>query len=277
MLWAGKDKNTRTLHEFYQQKKYDQDYSWKDYYRPNRKKGGPGWGDAPKREWPGRSIFYRVVAVLTILALLLAVREMNFPFGEDVRLGLRYILTTDWDVRPAMEKAVKYGLQMAGVDSHLDSGMPQEGMTREAMGKSAVAGNMLIPVSGKVIRPYGWNKDALDDMDRYHPGIDIAVSPGTPVKAALSGKVKKVGSHPLYGRYVQIDHSGGVYTLYAGLGGVKVIEGQAVKAGEIIGDVARTGYLKEGGLHFELRENGSLVDPLARLELPSGKDKAGGS
>lgn len=269
MFWSKKEKKSQPLHEFYQNKKYEQDYSWIDYYRPNRRKGGYGWGENQGRGGAGRRTFYRVVAVLSILAVLLAVRELNYPFGEDIRLGLRYVLTTDWNVRPAMEKAVKYGLQIAGVDSQLDSGMPQDGMMKEAMGKSAVARGMLIPVSGKVVRMYGWNKDSLDDMDRFHPGIDIAVSPGTPVKAVLPGKVKKVGLHVQYGRYVLIDHDEGVYSLYAGFGSVKVSEGQAVKAGDVVGDVAKSGDVKDGGLHFELRENGSLVDPLTRLELPT--------
>ncbi len=269
MFRDKKDKKSQPLHEFFQNKKYDQDYNWIDYYRPNRKKGGYGWGEAPGREGgPGRKTVCRVVAVLSILALLLAVREFNHPVGENVREGLRYVLTTDWNVRPAMEKAVKFGLQMAGVDTQLDSGMPQEGMVREAMGKLPPARQILIPVSGKVVRPYGWTRDPLDNLERFHHGIDIAASPGTPVKAVLPGKVDKIGSSPHYGQYIKIDHGDGLFSLYAGLGGVRVKEGQAVKAGDVIAEVAKTGDVKDGGLHFELRENGVLVDPLGRIELP---------
>ena len=270
--WGKKDKNSQTLQEFYQNRKYDQDYNWIDYYRPNRRKGGYGWGDSPGRDGggsPGRRTAYRVVAVLTILVLLLVVKEFNHPVGEDMKDSLRYVLTTDWNVRPAMEKAVKFGLQVAGVDTPLDSGMPQEGM-KEAMGKpAAVAKNILVPVSGKVVRPYGWNKDPLDDLERFHHGIDIAANAGAPVKSVLAGKVVKVGSSEQYGKYVVIDHGDGVYSLYAGIGNVKVSGGQAVKAGDLLGEVAKNGDVKEGGLHFELRESGSLVDPLSRLEFPA--------
>lgn len=269
MFRGRKDKRSQPLHEFYQNKKYDQDYNWIDYYRPKRKRADYGWGDQPGRDGPGKRLFYRVVAVLSILAVLFMVRELNIPFSEEARQGLRYVLTTDWNVRPAMEKAVKFGLQMAGVETPLDSGMPQEGMMKEAMGKAPVARDMLIPVSGKVVRVYGWNRDPMDEMDRFHHGIDIAAAQGTQVKSVLPGKAVKIGSSPEYGRYVLVDHGDGVYTLYAGLGNVKVGEGQSVKAGDVLGEVARAGDVKGGGLHFELRESGSLVDPLTRLQIPT--------
>ncbi|MCL6478517.1 MAG: M23 family metallopeptidase [Peptococcaceae bacterium] len=271
MFWDKKDKKPQTLHEFYQDKKYTQDYNWIDYYRPNRKRAAYGWGTPPRRQGPVKRAFYRVAVVLSILGLLFYFNQLSSPISEDIRAGLRYVLTTDWDLRPAMEKAVKFGLQAAGVDSQLDSGLPQEGMLRETTAPASVFKGMALPVSGKVVREYGWNKDPLDGMDRFHPGIDIAAAQGTPVKAVLPGKVIKVGSSPQYGRYVLIDHNDGAFTLYAGLGNIKVSEGRAVKTGEVVGDIAKTGDVEGGGLHFEMREKGSFVDPLTRLEFPPVK------
>jgi murein DD-endopeptidase MepM/ murein hydrolase activator NlpD len=211
-----------------------------------------------------------VAAVLSILALLFMVRQMDNPVGENMRSGLRYVLTTDWDVRPAMEKAVKFGLQMAGVDSNLDSGMPQDG-TMKAMSPKGEVGPLAIPVSGRVVREYGWNKDSLDDMERFHPGIDIAAKAGAPVKAALAGKVKKVGADKQLGSYVVLDHGEGVYTLYAGIENIKVAEGQEVQAGQTIADVAKAGDVSGGGLHFELREGGVLTNPLDKIDFPPVK------
>lgn len=266
MFRDKKGKGTQSINDFMKGSKAGYDYDWADYYRP-RKKGNYGWGMPPQEDRPGRKTMYRVMVVLAILAVLFAVKEFNHPAGEDIRVGLRYILTTDWDVRPAMEKAVKFGLQMAGVETHLDSGAPQEGMVKEAMGKSVLAGKMLIPVSGKVVREFGLNKDPMDNMDRFHHGVDIAASPGTPVKSAISGNVVKVGSDAQHGRYVLMNHGDGIYTLYAGIANIKVTEGQTVRAGEMIGEVAKTGDIKGGGLHFEVREKGALVDPLERLDM----------
>lgn len=269
MFWDKKEKkNPQPPQELYQNKKYVQDYDWIDYYRTNQRKGGYGWGEAPNRSSRKRT-YFRIVAVLSILAVLFAVKQLDHPVGEDVRLGLRYMLTTDWNVKPAMEKAVKLGLQMAGVDTPIDSGMPQPGMLKETMGKSSIAGNLPVPVSGKVIREYGWNPDPMDGMDRFHPGIDIAASQGSPVKAPLAGKVVKVGTSGQYGRYVFIDHHDGIFTLYAGIGNIKVSEGQTVKADQVIADIGSGGDVNGGGLHFELRENGSLLDPLTKIDIPS--------
>ena len=270
MFRGKKDKKTQSLHEFYQDKKYDQDYSWIDYYRPNRKKNNYGWGNEQNRETggSGKRTLYRVIAVLSILAVFLMIREFNTPVGTDIREGLRYVLTTDWNVRPVMEKAVKFGLQMAGVESPLDSGAPMDGMTKEVMGQSTLPTGILIPVSGKLGRPYGWSIDPMDNLERFHHGIDIIASPGTPVKAVLPGKADKISTSPLYGQYIQIHHGEGVSTLYAGIGNIKVKEGQSVKTGETIAEVGKSGDFKEGGLHFELRENGTLVDPLTKIEFP---------
>ncbi|MFZ5647062.1 MAG: murein hydrolase activator EnvC family protein [Bacillota bacterium] len=270
MFRDKKDKGSQSIHEFLQGNKGGYDYDWAEYYRP-RRKGNYGWGTPPGGDRSGRKTIYRVMAVIAILTVLFAVKEFNHPVSEDIRVGLRYVLTTDWNVRPAMEKAVKFGLQLAGVDTHLDSGMPQEGMVKEAMSKPAVAGKMLIPVSGKVVREFGLNKDPMDNMDRFHHGVDIAASPGTLVKSAIAGKVIKIGTDVQHGRYILMDHGDGIYTLYAGIGNIKVVEGQTVKAGEVIGDVARTGDVKGGGLHFELREGGNLVNPLERLDMTVGR------
>ncbi len=269
VFWRRKNKKTQTLREFYQNSKPDQGYNWLDYYRPNHKKGAMGWGDSfyKKPSKPGKRTLYRVVAVLSILAVLLLVRELNYPLGENVRTSLRYVLTTEWNIRPALEKAVKYGLQMANLDNQLDSGMPQEGMVSPVSG-DALTNEMLLPVSGKVIRPVGWTKDQMDGLDRFHHGIDIQAAVGTPVKAVLAGKVASISSSPLYGKYIKIDHGDGYFTLYAGVDNIAVKEGESVKTGDVIAECSALGDFNQGGLHFELREKSGLVDPLTRLEFP---------
>jgi len=268
VFWDKDDKKSKSIYEYYQNKKLARDYDWKEFYKPEKKKSGFNWGGQQDHSIPGRRTFYRIVAVLSILVVLYGIKQMNNPAGEDIRQGLRYVLTTDWDVRPVIEKAVNFGLQMAGMDNQLNSGSTPDGILQEASAKPVIATGMLIPVSGKVICQYGWGKDPLDDMDRFHHGIDIAASPGTPVKATLSGKVIKIGSSRQYGRYVLVDHNDGLFTLYAGMGNLKISEGQAVKAGDTIGDIAKNSDTEDGVLHFELREGANLVDPLLRLDLP---------
>lgn len=104
--------------------------------------------------------------------------------------------------------------------------------------------------------------------DHYHTGIDIGADEGTAVVAPASGTVIHTnwGWGGGYGNYVQIDHGGGVVTLYAHLSSIGVRIGDTVAQGQsIIGAVGNTGHSFGAHLHFEVIVNGAYVDPLAYL------------
>lgn len=92
-----------------------------------------------------------------------------------------------------------------------------------------------------------------------HSGLDIIAPQGTPVKAATAGKVVSVNGSAgaAYGNYVALEHSGGIYTLYAHLSAVTVSVGQSVSAGQQIGNVGSTGNSSGPHLHFEVRTDPS--------------------
>jgi murein DD-endopeptidase MepM/ murein hydrolase activator NlpD len=250
------------------QKNRGYSFDWSTYSRPGENKWQSGW-DAERRP-KKRSTAYKLLVALSIFILLVAVRQWESPVGEEVRTGLRYVLTTDWNFQPVVEKVVQLGLQLTGGENHFDSGIPREMAYKETMGTS-VSGSLPLPLSGKLVRGYGWTIDPLDNMERFHPGIDIAAAPGSQVKAVLAGKVFRIGDDGTLGRFVQINHGEGTYTLYAGLADIRVTGGQQVKAGEVIGEVSGKGDVAGGGLHFEIREENSLVDPVAKMELPPVK------
>lgn len=114
------------------------------------------------------------------------------------------------------------------------------------------------PLNGSVTSYYGprWG--------RMHTGIDIDGSTGQPVVASNSGTVIMAAPYSGYGNAVIIDH-GGVQTLYAHLSSYSVSEGQQVAQGEIVGNVGCTGSCTGDHLHFEVRVNGSPVDPMSYL------------
>ena len=99
---------------------------------------------------------------------------------------------------------------------------------------------------------------------KYHSGIDIAASSGTNVLAAASGTVILSQKYGGYGQCIMIDHGGGVTTLYGHMiyGSQKVSVGDKVEAGQVIALVGSTGVSSGPHLHFEVREGGTLVDPL---------------
>lgn len=239
--------------------KKQNDWGSANYRQPSWQKPKQYGGNGNKR-----GNFYRVGAVLLILAVFIAVRGTSSSWGVQIRENLRYVLTTEWNYQPVFERVVQYGLQLADADWPFFSS-PQPVATRP--GNSQTAGSLPLPVSGQVVRNFGMTVDPVDNLERFHSGIDIAAPVGSEVRAVQDGKVKKLGDSPELGKYVLIDHGQGSYTLYGQLARASVSEGQDIKAGQAIGEVGNSGDVAGGGLHFELRENEKLVDPLSRLQL----------
>lgn len=226
------------------------------YYRQ------PRW-KKPK-QYGSKGNYYRTAVVLVILAAFLALKGTSSPWGVQAKENLRYILTTEWDYQPVFERVVQYGLQLADADLPFFSSH-QPVVSRPNNNPSS--GSLPLPVSGKVVRNFGMVVDPVDNLERFHSGIDIAAPVGSEVRAVHDGKVKKVGDSPELGKYVLIDHGQGFYSLYGELARASVSEGQDVKVGQAVGEVGNTGGANGGSLHFELRENDKLVDPLSRLQF----------
>jgi murein DD-endopeptidase MepM/ murein hydrolase activator NlpD len=125
----------------------------------------------------------------------------------------------------------------------------------------AVSGSGVLswPVSGPVTSGFGvrWG--------RMHEGIDIAVGSGTPVHAAAAGTVIYAGWLGGYGNLVVVDHGNGLSTAYGHNSTLASSVGQAVAAGQVIAYSGSTGHSTGPHVHFEVRVNGSPVDPLGYL------------
>jgi len=121
------------------------------------------------------------------------------------------------------------------------------------------AAGLIWPVNGPVVSPFGYR------WGRLHAGIDIAVGYGTPIHAAAAGTVVLAGWVSGYGNYTCIDHGGGLATCYAHQSSYAVSQGAAVSQGQVIGYVGCTGHCFGPHLHFEVRVNGTAVDPLGYL------------
>jgi len=118
---------------------------------------------------------------------------------------------------------------------------------------------LIWPVNGPVVSGFGMR------WGRMHEGIDIGVGYGTPIHAAASGTVVYSGWMSGYGNFVIIDHGGGMATAYGHQSAIAVGNGQSVSQGQVIGYVGCTGHCFGPHLHFEVRINGSAVDPLGYL------------
>jgi murein DD-endopeptidase MepM/ murein hydrolase activator NlpD len=123
---------------------------------------------------------------------------------------------------------------------------------------SPSASGFIWPVGGPVVSPFGWR------WGRMHEGVDIAAGYGSPIAAAASGTVIYAGWMGGYGNLIIIDHGGGIATAYAHQSSFAV-GGGPVSQGQTIGYVGCTGHCFGPHLHFEVRVNGSAVDPLGYL------------
>lgn len=115
---------------------------------------------------------------------------------------------------------------------------------------------------GRFTSSYGWRVHPITKVRTFHDGIDIAGPIGTNVYAYTDGTVTTVGYDSYYGKYIVINHGGGLTTIYKHLSGFVVKQGAKVKVGDHIGEMGSTGFSTGSHLHFEVRVNGASKNPL---------------
>ena len=135
-----------------------------------------------------------------------------------------------------------------------------------------IGGEMLWPVPGytKLSSTFKMRVHPITGVYKLHSGIDIPAPTGTNFLAANDGVVVKAGYNTAYGNMVMIDHGGGVSTLYAHGDKIMVTLGQTVKKGDVVLQVGETGYATGPHTHFEVRINGTPVDPLPYVTNQNG-------
>jgi murein DD-endopeptidase MepM/ murein hydrolase activator NlpD len=121
------------------------------------------------------------------------------------------------------------------------------------------SGGWIWPVSGTLTSGFGYR------WGRMHEGIDIAVPEGTPIRAAKAGTVAIAAYTGGYGNYTCVDHGSGISSCYGHQSSYAVSAGDQVAQGEVIGYSGNTGSSTGPHLHFEIRVNGTAVDPLGYL------------
>ena len=127
-------------------------------------------------------------------------------------------------------------------------------------------GETVSPVMGVLTSPFGWREHPVDGEEKFHNGVDLAVNNGTDVLAFASGTVDYIGDSPVYGLYLQLSHAGGLKSFYAHCSQLLVQQGQVVAAGERVAQSGDTGNATGPHLHFELKLNGVLLNPLYYIE-----------
>jgi len=117
------------------------------------------------------------------------------------------------------------------------------------------------PVEGRLMGGFGLRTDPFSGEGAMHTGVDISAPTGTTVRTTADGMVAFAGWSNGYGRLIIVDHGNGMETYYAHLSRVGVLEGQEVRRGEQIGAVGSTGRVTAPHLHYEVRRDGTPMNP----------------
>ncbi|MCL5779604.1 MAG: peptidoglycan DD-metalloendopeptidase family protein [Firmicutes bacterium] len=157
--------------------------------------------------------------------------------------------------------------------------VPGSGITLASFGagqslkSGGLFGGDIMPVDGIITSLFGMREDPFTKEKRFHEGVDIAAPEGAPVRSTTMGIVSKVIADAraggAAGKYIEITTPDGRTVRYLHLSGINVQMGQAVRPGDIIGQVGSTGRATGPHLHYEVRAGGRAINPLGQNMLAS--------
>ncbi|MGQ0732993.1 MAG: M23 family metallopeptidase, partial [Acidobacteriota bacterium] len=153
---------------------------------------------------------------------------------------------------------------LEGIESRLTS-VRSDVERRNAL---AAATPSIWPAHGWLSSRVGNRQDPIDGGKDFHQGLDISADRGSPVYATADGTVKQAAREGGYGNLVIVDHGYGLETRYGHLAKYLVKAGDVVARGDVIGQVGSTGRSTGAHLHYEVRVNGRLLNPLLLLNKP---------
>jgi murein DD-endopeptidase MepM/ murein hydrolase activator NlpD len=125
-----------------------------------------------------------------------------------------------------------------------------------------VQSGLVMPANGPITSYFGYRYHPILHFTRFHAGVDIGASWGSPIVAAADGQVAGAGWAGGYGRQVQIAHGGGIVSTYSHMSDIVAQPGSYVRRGQVIGYVGSSGLSTGPHLHFEVKQSGQPVNPL---------------
>ena len=175
------------------------------------------------------------------------------------------------DSDPAQAVAATVKSDAAKVSSGQD--IPEDGTDDaiSAVTDVEVKFEPLFPCDGEISSEFGERVHPISAEVSFHNGIDIALDEGDEVRACFDGEVTKSEYNGSSGNHIIIQHMDGYTSSYAHMSKLLVLEGDAVKKGDVIGHAGSTGSATGPHLHFEIRQNGTALDP-ERMIKQSGSN-----
>ena len=146
----------------------------------------------------------------------------------------------------------------------------EERKTAEVLSLFSSDEDITLPLHGRISSRFGSRTDPISGSAAEHNAVDIAVKEGTKVAAAWDGIVTDAGTAAKKGNYIWMVHKNGCETLYCHLSELLVQKGDVIRAGETIALSGSTGYSTGPHLHFGIRKNGEMVNPLNYISESNG-------
>jgi murein DD-endopeptidase MepM/ murein hydrolase activator NlpD len=190
--------------------------------------------------------------------------------AEVFGLQTSYALTKDWSqlTQQSFWMADKYAYMDYQIESLQDSiarmeinvhKLDQFLLDKESFLRSTPT---LLPTKGWITSYFGPRKSQFSGRIKMHEGIDIGARPGSQIISPADGLVTFAGKKPGFGYFVQVDHGYGIETIYAHASKLEVLVGDITKRGMILARVGSTGLSTGPHVHYEVRVNGTPVDPM---------------
>lgn len=244
---------------------YNRNNSYLNRYSPKKPRQNKGTGKFDRKRI--EKIANQLIVSGIICLIVITLSNFDNQFINKVVHGARWVVVTDYDFKAA---AANLQAMIPGIGSNLNN-LP--GTVDSLMGKtdtvdvmSSGASLMIMPVDGIITSGFGTRQDPITQKTAEHWGIDIDGEIGEPIKAAMEGTVVKIEESKSLGRSVILKHSDGIETLYGHCSEILVDENQTVEKGDYIAKVGDTGEVTSAHLHFEVRRDGKLIDPLSMME-----------
>ncbi|MDD4615920.1 MAG: M23 family metallopeptidase [Alphaproteobacteria bacterium] len=215
-----------------------------------------------------------------VMAAMIRVYAHSIDFQRDIHPGDTFEILYDQPKtvhgKPVGEGAIIYAAMRIGgevkpiyrvtfIDKTVDY--------FDAAGRSVRRALLRTPVAAAhVTSGFGMRMHPLLGYSKMHKGVDFGASTGTPIFAAGSGIVEKIGFKGGFGRYILIKHSNGMETAYGHMSrfNTRLYRGARVNQGEVIAYVGSSGRSTGPHLHFEVHQNGRQVNPLS-IKMPVGR------
>ena len=235
---------------------------------------GSLYADAAKKKVP-----------YAVIRQLIAAYSYDVDFQRDIKAGDSFSVYFERSVDPDtgeehISNLLYANLKIKGKNRPVYSFETESGIGfYYADAQSVKKQFMSTPINGaRISSGYGPRLHPIHGYTRFHRGLDFAAPKGTPVIAAADGVVTRSSWYGDYGHYIEIQHAGGYSTVYAHLNGYAkhIHPGVRVAQGRTIGYVGTTGSSTGPHLHFELKKNGTQINPKTK-SLHNSTNKLSGN